>query len=286
MTNWLGKLALILATGLALPVCAAPQEPFEINIWRDVAPENLVIFELETGQVVVELAQDFAPGHTDRLRKMIDARVLDGKSFYRVIDGFVAQGGLNDDDQTVWPDLKNENDREISEAGFVPFGNGDLYALEVGHMGGFAVARDAEIGREWLLHCPGALAMARNTDPDTGSTDFYFALAPQRYLDRNLTVFGRVLSGMQHLQKLARGDRAVNSGVMDPVPSENTIKSVRLASEISPEERPAYDVMRVDTNAFEDAKTQRRVRTNEFFYRTPPPVLDICSFDVPTQAKN
>ena len=69
-------------------------------------------------------------------------------------------------------------------------------------MDGFAVARDADLGREWLLHCPGAMAMARDDDPDTGSTEFYIVLDAQRYLDRNLTVFGRVLSGMEHIQAL------------------------------------------------------------------------------------
>ncbi|MEO1027477.1 MAG: peptidylprolyl isomerase [Pseudomonadota bacterium] len=284
MAQWVGRLLIILAIGPMIGLFASAQNEAEEEIWRAVPDENLLVFELTTGTVIVELAENFAPGHTSRIRNMVEAGVLNGTSFYRVIDGFVAQGGLNDDDQTDWPDLKNENDRALFQEGFVPFGNGDLYAPEVGHIGGFAAARDEELELEWLLHCPGALAMARNTDPDTGSTDFYFTLAPQRYLDRNLTVFGRVLDGMEHLQKLERGDRNVDSGVMDPVPEANTIKSVRLASTIVAEDRPAYQVMRVDSDAFESNKLGRRIRTAEFFYRKPPHVLDICSYIVPVKA--
>ncbi len=162
-------------------------------------------------------------------------------------------------------------------------GNGDLFAETVGHIDGFAVGRSAELGREWLLHCPGAMAMARDEDPDSGGTEFYIVLDAQRYLDRNLTVFGRVIDGMQYIQKLRRGDRAIESGVIQAPAQGDEIISMQLASEIDAAKRPSYRVMVTPSAAFEDAKTAKRVRAEAFFYRRPPETLDICGFEVPVE---
>ena len=253
--------------------------------WRDVAPENLIIISLESGDVVIELNDDFAPAHAKQFRDLAADGVYDGEAFYRVIDGFVAQGGLEDEDLIAdYETLKNENDREITDAPFTPLGNGDLFASQVGHMNGFAAARDEEMGREWLLHCPGALAMARDDDPDSGGTEFYIVLDAQRYLDRNLTVFGRVIDGMEYVQALKRGDRAIESGVIQAPDKGYTILSIRPASAMTEDNRPSYEIMKTETQAFEDFKTSKRVREESFFYRKPPEVLDICGFETPARS--
>ncbi len=251
--------------------------------WRDVQDEDLLLLRTEHGTIVIELNNDFAPAHTMRMREIARAGAYDGASFYRVIDGFVAQGGLQDEEliSASWTTIQNENDRAVSNASFMPLGSPDLFTKLVGHMNGFPAARDEEMGREWLLHCPGAVAMARDTDPDSGATEFYIVLNAQRYLDRNLTVFGKVIDGMEHAQALQRGDRAIESGVIQPPDVGDPILSAKIAIDLPESERPRYQVMNTDHAVFEDAKRAKRVRAEQFFYRTPPEVLDICTFDVP-----
>lgn len=289
------KLTLLAASLAALSSCMLGQVPeaaaepvsspeTEGN-WRAVDAENLLLIETRYGVTAIELNQDFAPAHVAQIRKLTRAGAYDGAFFYRVIDGFVAQAGLQDETATeAWPTLENENDRALSEAAYTPLGNDDLFAGDVGHSASsFAMARDEALGREWLLHCPGAMAMARDADPDSGSTEFYIVLDAQRYLDRNLTVFGRVIDGMQYIQKLERGDRAIESGVIQAPRTGDKMISVRIASDIDEADRPGFEVMQPGTGAFETAKADKRVRSDPFFYRTPPEVLDICGFEVPVR---
>ena len=252
--------------------------------WRDVAPDNLILIETTHGDIVIELNPDFAPNHAGQFRDLVRQDVYNGSRFYRVIEAFVAQGGLQDDEVIeTHPTLINENDRLLSDAPFVPLGNADLFAPIVGHIDGFAVGRSETLNKEWLLHCPGALAMARDTDPDSGSTEFYIVLDAQRYLDRNLTVFGRVIDGMQYVQKLKRGDRAIESGVIQAPEQGDEILSMTVAADMDAAIRPTYQIMVTPSQAFEDDKTEKRVREEEFFYRKPPEVLDICGFEVPVR---
>lgn len=252
--------------------------------WRDVSPENLILVETTYGDIVIELNADFAPNHANQFRQLVRDDVYNGTRFYRVIDAFVAQGGLQDEEIIEkYPTVDNENDRPISEAAFVPLGNADLFAPVVGHIDGFAVGRSETLGSEWLLHCPGALAMARDNDPDSGGTEFYIVLDAQRYLDRNLTVFGRVIDGMQYVQKLKRGVRAIESGVIQAPDQGDEIMSMTVAADMDRAIRPAYQIQAMPTQAFEDAKTAKRVREEDFFYRKPPEMLDICGFEVPVR---
>ena len=227
--NWLLLAALTL---LPLQVAQAAD-------WRDVDPENLVVMETRHGRVLLELSPSFAPAHADRYRALVRAKFYDGQSFYRVIDGFVAQGGIGEGEDKKLPEcppLKAEFDRNIGiDVEFVPLGSPDLFADRVGHVDGFAVGQNRKDKRMWLLHCPGALAMARDNDPDTGGTEFYIPIgqAPRR-LDRNLTVFGRVLDGMQYLQKLNRGDPKVESGVIQDPARRDPIVRVQMAADMCP----------------------------------------------------
>ena len=256
--------------------------------WRDVDPENLVVMDLNQGRVLIELAPQFAPHHADRFRALVRSRFYDGKSFYRVIDGFVAQGGIGEgDDKKLpeWPSLKAEFDRNIGiDVEFTPLGSPDLFADKVGHVDGFPTGQSKKDKRMWLLHCPGAVAMARDNDPDTGGTEFYVPIgqAPRR-LDRNLTVFGRVLEGMQYIQKLNRGDAKVDSGVIQDASKRDPIVHVQMAADILEAERPRIQVMDTTSKAFADFKAQRRNPAPDF-YRRVYPNLDICAFNAPVRA--
>jgi len=284
----------VVCFGIAARAADAPQPPPEA--WRDVAPENLVLIDTKYGETAVELAPDFAPNHVARVRALIRAHFYDGLSFYRVIDGFVAQGGIGEGTASTkdhpkeaaglskkWPPLKAEFDRPIpGSLTFTPLGNADLFASEVGHVNGFPVGRDAKDGREWILHCPGTFAFARDNGENTATTEFYIVIgqAPRR-LDRQLTAFGRVLDGMQYLQKLNRGDVKVDNGVIDDVTKRDAIIRVRLAADIPEKQRPKYQVMRTDSKFFAAEKNKRRHPAPEFYHRKPSGILDICALNVP-----
>ncbi|HKD20715.1 MAG TPA: peptidylprolyl isomerase [Rhizomicrobium sp.] len=293
------RLALILGfTALiaASPLGAAPPAS-TANDWRDVDPDNLVLIDTRYGEVAVELAPEFAPNHVARLRALVRSHFFDGKSFYRVIDGFVAQGGVGEGTASTkglghdakmakdWPPLKAEFDVPAAQAGlFTPLGSPDLFAPEVGHVNGFPVARDMKDGKAWIAHCPGTFAFARDNANDTATTEFYVVIGEmQRRLDRNLTAFGRVIDGMQYLQKLNRGNPDVDSGVIQNPKDRDPILRVRLASDLPESVRPHFQVMRTDSAAFAAKKAQRLNPAPQFYHRKPPQVLDLCNTPVPVR---
>ncbi|MFL6690375.1 MAG: peptidylprolyl isomerase [Alphaproteobacteria bacterium] len=292
------RLAVVFACFVGLlPARAADAPQAPVQDWRDVDPNNLVLIDTRYGEVAVELAPVFAPKHIERVRALIRAHFYDGMSFYRVIDGFVAQGGIGEGTASTkdhpkeaaslvqWPPLKAEFERPIGgDATFTPLGNADLFAPEVGHVGGFPTGRDAKAGRLWMIHCPGTFAFARDNGADTATTEFYIVIgeAPRR-LDRNLSAFGRVIDGMQYLQKLQRGDPKVENGVIQDLAKRDPIVRVRLASDMPEKERPRFQVMRTESASFAKEKETRKNPAPEFYIHIPAPVLDICGLSVPVR---
>ncbi len=288
---------LVLALAIALAATTAWAADTADSDWRNVDPDNLVLIDTKYGETVLELYPAFAPSAVKRFKDLTRAHFYDGKSFYRVIEGFVAQGGIGEGTQATggakandkrlvqWPPLKAEFDRPIGDdIAFTKIDNADLFAPEIGHANGFPVGRDPKEGREWIIHCPGTLAFARDNDPDTASTEFYVVIgqAPRR-LDRNLTAFGRVLSGMAYLQKLHRGNRDVDSGVIANVKERDAIVSVRIVSDLPAARQPHYQVMNTQGAAFAKWKNDRINPAPGFYVRQPLPILDICLASVPTR---
>ena len=268
-------------------------------IWNTLDPENTVYLQLQEGTVVIELNPAFAPKTVKRFKELLEEQFYRGMSFYRVIDGFVAQGGDESDidgSQTAktlkaefeinWP-LKPEDKEEAEDwvpMSWTPVQTDDMFAPYTGFIDGFPAARDEKkAGKAWLTHCPGSIAMARNDGPNTGSTDFYIVIgqAP-RYLDRNLTIFGRVVWGMDVVQRIKRGPTLKN-GIIEEDLDRTWIKRMRLASSLEESER--LDVWLVDTNSkgFKNMLNERRNRNNKFFHHKPPKVLDICQVPVPAR---
>lgn len=268
-------------------------------IWNALDPENTVYMALREGTVVIELNPAFAPRTVKHLKQRLEDRFYDGTSFYRVIDGFIAQGGDGSDIdgsqaaettkaefELDWP-IKPEDHEEAKNwkpMSWTPVQSADMFAAYTGFIDGFPAARDDEkAGKVWLTHCPGTVAMARNDDPDSSATDFYIVIgqAP-RYLDRNLTVFGRVVWGMDVVQRIKRGP-ALENGLIEEDLDRSWIKQMRLASSIDSDQR--LDVYVADTNSdgFKKMLKARRDRNQKFFQYKPPRVLDICQVPIPAR---
>jgi peptidylprolyl isomerase len=247
--------------------------------WRQVDPDNLVFVELTEGPVIIELNPLFAPRTVKQFRQLVQDHFYDGLGFYRVIDGFVAQGGDGSDlgELSDVPLIKAEFEREWSaEFPYTAVQKPDLFAPETGFIDGFAVGRAPAEDKLWLAHCPGMVAMARNEDPDSSRTDFYIVIgqAP-RYLDRNMNVFGRVIHGMEAVQRIRRGP-ATNNGIIRDDLATSRIRSMRLGSDIPDEERGSTYVMDTSSPGFADLLRDRRERKQRFFHHQPPQVLDVC----------
>lgn len=268
-------------------------------VWNLLDPENAVYLQLEEGTVVIELNPVFAPKTVEQFKKLLDEQFYRGLSFYRVIDGFVAQGGDESDiegNPTIrtlkaefeidWP-LKPKDKEEAKDwqpMSWTPVQENDLFAPYTGFIDGFAAARNEERGgKAWLTHCPGVIAMARNNDPDSSATDFYIVIGQSpRYLDRNLTIFGRVIWGMDVVQRIKRGP-ALDNGIIEKDLDRTWIKRMRLATSMEPEEQ--LDIWVADTNSdgFRKSLKERRNRKHKFFHHKPPKVLDVCQVPVPVR---
>jgi len=275
------KAAWVIAFLIGLSPCyaVAAKDP----TWREVDPDNLVFIELFEGQVVLELNPLFAPKTVVQFRKLVQERFYDGLSFYRVIDGFVAQGGDGSDlgELSLVPLIDAEFEAQRNEnVQFTRVQKNDLFADETGFINGFATARDLSENTIWLTHCPGVVAMARNDSPDSSRTDFYIVIgqAP-RYLDRNMNVFARVIDGMDVVQQIKRGP-ANENGIFQDDTSSSRIRSIRLASDIPKKERLSGFVVDTNSKGFEQMLKSRRDRKQKFFHKQPPEVLDVCQVPV------
>lgn len=250
-------------------------------VWRKVDPANLVFVGMTEGEIVIELNPAFAPRTTERFRQLVRDDFYRGLSFYRVIDGFVAQAGDLSDIDGMAPEagLPPEFEREMDDAlNWTRVQRDDLFAPETGFIDGFAAARDRKA--VWLTHCPGVVAMARDDQPDSGSTDFYIVIgqAP-RYLDRNLTIFGRVIDGMEVVQRVQRG-AVEDNGIIENDLARSRIGRMRMSAQLEPGEQREYYVMDTNSEAFRAQLRARKDRDQAFFAQRPPKVLDVCQVPV------
>ena len=157
------------------------------------AEENIMILKLKDGDVKIELFEDVAPNHVKRIKELAEAGKYDNVVFHRVIDGFMAQTG----------DVK--------------FGNSSSndFNLKMAGMGGSDLP-DLKQEFNSLPHDRGTLSMARSSDPNSANSQFFICFQPAPFLDRQYTVFGKVLEGMEFVDKIKRGDQNNNGAVTDP----------------------------------------------------------------------
>jgi cyclophilin family peptidyl-prolyl cis-trans isomerase len=160
---------------------------------QSISDENLMILKLKDGDVKIELFPDVAPNHVKRIKELADGGKYDNVVFHRVIDGFMAQ------------------------TGDVQFGNSssDKFDLRRAGMGGSDLP---DLKQEFsnLPHDRGTLSMARSSDPNSANSQFFICFKPAPFLDNQYTVFGKVIEGMEFVDKIKRGDESNNGSVSDP----------------------------------------------------------------------
>ncbi len=160
---------------------------------QSIAEENIMILKLKDGDVKIELFEDVAPNHVKRIKELANSGKYDNVVFHRVIDGFMAQTG----------DVK--------------FGNSETkdFDLRRAGMGGSDLP-DLKQEFNSLPHDRGTLSMARSQDPNSANSQFFICFQPAPFLDRQYTVFGKVIDGMEFVDKIKRGDQNNNGAVTDP----------------------------------------------------------------------
>jgi peptidylprolyl isomerase len=276
------KSLLTLTTLFFISACDADD-----STWRQLELNNTVLLTLPHGKVVIELAPQFSPKHVAQFSKLTKEGFYDGTQFYRVIDGFVAQAGPkdgSDKDKSV-PLLAMESQWKTDKNwSFTPVQKQDLFAQQTGFKDSFAIAYQAdekqESGKAWLTHCPGTLAMARGNEADSASSHFYFVIgqAP-RYLDDIMTIFGRVVYGMQHVQAIQRTEVIEGEYAVDHRDFTNII-NMQLMSDVPKAEQIIIEVENTASKNFAERLVKRRTRDADFFYKKPPPVLDVCQIPI------
>ncbi|MFP7570821.1 peptidylprolyl isomerase [Marivita sp. S2033] len=149
-------------------------------------PENTILMELKGGTVTIELLPDVAPKHAERMKELARAGAYDNVAFHRVIDGFMAQTG-----DVEHGDM--EDNFNIRRAGT---GGSDLPDLP------------AEFSK--LPHDRGTLGAARSQNPNSANSQFFINFTDNNFLNGQYTVYGRVVSGMEHVDALTRGEPPAN----------------------------------------------------------------------------
>ncbi len=161
-------------------------------------PENTILIELSGGQVVIELLPDVAPQHAARMKDLARSGAYDNVCFHRVIDGFMAQTG----------DVANGNTQENFSIHRAGTGGSDLPDLP------------AEFSK--LPHDRGTIGAARSASPGSANSQFFINFADNHFLNGQYTVYGRVVSGMDHVDAITRGE---------PPASPDMMLSVKVAAD-------------------------------------------------------
>ncbi len=168
--------------------------PLSVSATPALDPENTIYLDLPSGRVVIQMLPAIAPRHVARIKELTRKGFYDGLPFHRVIPGFMAQTGD-------------------------PLGNGS---------GGSGQQLKAEFSRE--QHIRGTVSMARASDPNSGDSQFFICFAPSPFLDGQYTVWGRVVSGMEFVDKVKAGSQYNNGVVSNPT----KIVRMKVASDVKP----------------------------------------------------
>jgi len=287
---------------LALPLLAAaalaepPKTPSAAEIvaaspagdWRPIDPENTVYIDLPAGRVIIELAPAFAPNHVANIKALARAHYFDNAFVVRVQDNYVVQWSQPEAKTPLGAGkatLKAEFDRPLAgDLPFTPLPDPDTYAAQAGFSDGFPAARDPALGRAWLTHCYGMVGAGRDNDADSGGGAELYAVighAP-RNLDRNVTLVGRVVQGIELMSAMPRGTGDL--GFYEHPQERIPIKAITVAADLPASQRQDLETVRTDSPTFARLVDVRRHRRDDW-YKVASGHVDVCNVKVPVRVR-
>ncbi len=279
----LAALAVVLSLGGAVAAQTPPSPAAAASDWRTIAPENLWVIDTSQGRVLVELDPRVAPRHVERIRTLTNRGFYDGLKFHRVLRGFMAQTGDpqgTGEGGSDLPDIAAEfTFRRGTDAGFAPVQTsapgirGLVGSVPVATQpdAQMFVTADFKVDAGGLF-CPGVAGMARSSGLDSANSQFFLMTGQNDNLNGAYTVFGRVVAGLDVVEKLKLGDEANNGAVTDP----DAMTRVRIASELPEGERPVVRVLDPRSAAFaEKVAAVRAEKGNAFKLCDVQPVAEV-----------
>lgn len=253
--------------------------------WRALDPENTLYMDFPQGRVVIEMAPQFAPNHVANVKALSREGYFVNGAVTRVQDNFVTQWA-----QAAEPPRPPKVGVEKLNAEFAlprsastPFDilpDPDTYAPEVGFINGMTAARDS--ARVWLTHCYGMVGVGRDTDENSGGgTELYVIIGHSpRNLDRQLTMLGRVVQGMEIMSAFPRGTG--DAGFYKTPGEYQHYADIKVAADVPAAQRTNLEVMRTDSASFNTLVNSRRWRKDDF-YRNPVGRIGLCNVSVPAR---
>jgi len=254
--------------------------------WRALDPENTLYMDFPQGRVVIEMASDFSPNHVANVKALSREGFFVNGAVTRVQDNFVTQWAPETTDPPREPKVgKATLPAEFwiprsSPIEFTRLPDSDTFAPEVGFSKGFPVASDGS--RMWLAHCYGIVGAGRDVDVNSGGgTELYTVIgqAP-RAIDRQLSMVGRVVQGMEILSSFPRGTG--DAGFYKTPEEYQHYADIKVAADVPEAERTNLEVMRTDSESFATMVNARRWR-RDGFYTDPIGRIGICNVNVPVR---
>jgi peptidylprolyl isomerase len=263
----------------------AASQPAE---WRSLDPENTLYMDFPEGRVVIEMAPQFAPSHVANVKALSREGFFANGAVTRVQDNFVTQWAQAADPARppkVGVEKLNAEFTlpRVAIANFDVLPDPDTYADEVGYINGMTAARDA--ASVWLTHCYGMVGVGRENDENSGGgTELYVIIGHSpRNLDRQLTMLGRVVQGMEIMSAFPRGTG--DAGFYKTPAEYRRYADIKVAADVPVAQRTNLEVMRTDSASFATLVNSRRWRKDDF-YTKPVGRIGLCNITVPVRPVN
>jgi len=260
----------------------AASQPAE---WRALDPENTLYMDVPEGRVVIEMAPQFAPSHVANVKALSREGFFANGAVTRVQDNFVTQWAQAADPARppkVGVEKLNAEFTlpRVAIANFDVLPDPDTYADEVGYINGMTAARDA--ASVWLTHCYGMVGVGRENDENSGGgTELYVIIGHSpRNLDRQLTMLGRVVQGMEIMSAFPRGTG--DAGFYKTPAEYRRYADIKVAADVPVGQRTNLEVLRTDSASFATLVNSRRWRKDDF-YTKPVGRIGLCNITVPVR---
>jgi len=248
--------------------------------WRTPDPNDVLVIDTNKGRILVEMVPEVAPQHVARIRELTHDHFYDGQKFFRVIENFMDQTGDPQNSGVGGSDKPNVPAEFTFRRGAeTPFAlAADQTVAEVGYVKSLpvmtqsialaAMTRDERVSG-WALYCPGVAGMARDSDPDSGNSQFFLMRAGYPSLEKRYTAWGRVIAGQDVVRSIKVGE---------PVPEpQDRMERVRLLADLPEAERPKVRVIDPKGAWFRsEIERVRRMKGADF---------SACDVDIPAEVK-